>query len=121
MRFAVASRDGILVDQHFGHADKFLIYEANGSGVTFLESREVAPYCGGECAPAERLEALISEIRDCAQLLCLRIGYSPAHSLMAAGITPVEAHGPIEEIVASLVSRDGEGVLWRLAWAGETA
>jgi hypothetical protein len=29
---AVASSDGIVVNQHFGHADKFLIFEVTSDG-----------------------------------------------------------------------------------------
>lgn len=46
-KVAVASSDGIVVNQHFGRADTFFIYEVAGTGnYRFLETRTVTPVCG---------------------------------------------------------------------------
>jgi hypothetical protein len=44
-KFAVASRRGMLVDQHFGHAGQFYIYETDGTKVKFVEKRLVSSCC----------------------------------------------------------------------------
>ncbi|MBP2045245.1 NifB/NifX family molybdenum-iron cluster-binding protein [Methanobacterium aggregans] len=50
IRVAVASSDGKYVNQHFGHAGQFLIFDVDRSGnYEFLELRENVPSCkGGE-------------------------------------------------------------------------
>lgn len=41
-KFAVASKSGMLVDQHFGHADEFYIYESDGENARFVEKKSGA-------------------------------------------------------------------------------
>ncbi len=101
VRIAVASSGSGLVDQHFGHATNFLVYEVTASGVRLLERREVARYCAGSDACSDRhtlLDAAVVALRGCAAVLCARIGYEPWQSLEAAGIQPngEHAHEPVE-------------------------
>ncbi|MRR06464.1 MAG: hypothetical protein EG828_05895 [Deltaproteobacteria bacterium] len=45
MLIAVASRDGKEINEHFGHAELFYIYEVEGDAVTLKEERRVEKYC----------------------------------------------------------------------------
>lgn len=104
---AVASTGGGVINQHFGHAREFLIYEANGQAVRFVGVRKVDIYCtgGDACGDAEtKLQQTIRTLSDCAAVLCSRIGYEPWGQLEAAGITPNGEHAmePIEEAVAAV-------------------
>jgi nitrogen fixation protein NifB len=46
---AVATKGGGVINEHFGHAGEFLIYEASSSGARFISHRKTIPYCeGGE-------------------------------------------------------------------------
>ena len=57
MKVAVASSDGIMINQHFGRADTFYVYEL-GDGIRFLEKRKGRPFChGGEHLEEELLDA----------------------------------------------------------------
>jgi nitrogen fixation protein NifB len=47
LRFAVASNKGYVVDQHFGHAQGFYIYEYQHGRVSLLERRDIPQYCFG--------------------------------------------------------------------------
>jgi GMP synthase-like glutamine amidotransferase/predicted Fe-Mo cluster-binding NifX family protein len=97
--FAVASKDGTLVDQHFGHAQKFYIYEYDG-GVTFKECRNVPQYCApGEREKTDTMDAILKTIGDCVCVLCLRIGEPPRRILAARGIKAIMAYNSIEEAV----------------------
>ena len=42
---AVASSDGIVVNNHFGRASKFYIYSFDDSDINFEEIRELTPVC----------------------------------------------------------------------------
>ena len=46
---AFASVDGLNVDEHFGHARYWQIYDFSGDG-EFVETRKMPPVCGGSCS-----------------------------------------------------------------------
>ena len=52
---AVASKGSGLINQHFGHAREFLVYEASPAGVRFIGHRKTDLYCtgGDTCGEAE--------------------------------------------------------------------
>jgi nitrogenase cofactor biosynthesis protein NifB len=88
-RFAVASKNGMVVDQHFGHAEAFHIYEYRGSQVRFIERREIPQYCFGssECGEQEeRFAAIVDAIKDCSCVIAVRIGEAPRRELEKQGI-----------------------------------
>jgi MoaA/NifB/PqqE/SkfB family radical SAM enzyme len=101
-RFAVASKTGAIVDLHFGHADKFFIYESNGEQTKFLETREVNKYCvGPECGDKEdKWESIIRAISDCQAVLALRIGPTPERRLKENGIDVIMTYEVVETAVA---------------------
>ncbi len=46
MRVAVVSSDGKVINQHFGKAARFLIFEVGDGKTELVESREYTPVCG---------------------------------------------------------------------------
>jgi nitrogen fixation protein NifB len=109
--FAVATTGGGVINEHFGHAREFLVYEAAGHGETvdvrFIGARKVDLYCSGgdTCGDAE--DALAKTIRTldgCTAVLCSKIGIEPWDRLEAAGLVPNGEHAmePIEDAVAAL-------------------
>ncbi|MAD47626.1 MAG: nitrogenase cofactor biosynthesis protein NifB [Oceanospirillaceae bacterium] len=104
---AVATSGGGLINQHFGHAEEFLIYEASPKGVRFISHRKVDQYCIGGDTCGEKESALAGSIRalkGCESVLCSKIGYEPWSLLEEAGIVPNGEHAmePIEEAVMAL-------------------
>ncbi|MDR3337700.1 MAG: nitrogenase cofactor biosynthesis protein NifB [Treponema sp.] len=88
-RFAVASKNGMVVDQHFGHAEAFHVYEYQGGQVRFIEKREIPRYCFGssECGEQEdRFAAIVNTIKDCSCVIAVRIGEAPRRELEKQGI-----------------------------------
>ncbi|WP_434084443.1 radical SAM protein [Lacrimispora xylanisolvens] len=47
LRFAVASKSGVVVDTHFGHAKEFYLYDYRNGEVRFAGKRNVEQYCQG--------------------------------------------------------------------------
>lgn len=97
VKMAVATRGGGIINQHFGHATEFLVYEASVRGVRFIGHRKVdKPYCegGSNCGDDGEtvLEAIIHQLQDCEVLLCSKVGYEPWSALEAAGIQPDGEH-----------------------------
>ncbi|TVZ38767.1 nitrogen fixation protein NifB [Alteromonadaceae bacterium 2753L.S.0a.02] len=104
---AVATAGGGIVNQHFGHATEFLVYEASPNGVRFISHRKVDQYCIGNDTCGEKESALAGSIRalkGCEAVLCSKIGFEPWGLLEEAGIVPNGEHAmePIEEAVMSV-------------------
>lgn len=88
-RFAVASKNGYLVDQHFGHASEFLIYDASAGSVKFIERRQLGQYCYGQenCKTTDqKINKISGVLSDCDCLLALRIGDAPKKALEEKGL-----------------------------------
>ncbi len=96
---AVATKGGGRVNEHFGHAKEFQIYELNAGGVKFAGHRRVDLYCQGGYGGEDSLETVIRAINDCTAVFVAKIGGCPKDGLLKAGIEPVEqyAHEFIEQ------------------------
>ncbi|MDZ5461352.1 nitrogenase cofactor biosynthesis protein NifB [Azohydromonas lata] len=96
---AVATEGHGKVNQHFGHATEFQIYELNKAGAIFVGHRRVDLYCQGGFGEDEQLPSIVSAINDCHAVLVSKIGACPRDELLAAGIEPVDrfAHEFIEK------------------------
>jgi nitrogen fixation protein NifX len=89
MKIAVASSDGETVDQHFGQASHFLIFQMGKGGLKFLELREKSkkPIYDHEYRWKRGLDIL----KDCRVVFCRRIGDEPRQKLNEIGIDVVES------------------------------
>jgi nitrogen fixation protein NifB len=96
-RVAVATRGDGLVNQHFGHARVFLVYEVSRGGARLVGLRKVEQYCQGD-GDEGALEGVVRALADCDAVLVAKVGHCPRETLAAAGIEPVDgfAHRPIE-------------------------
>ena len=93
MKVAITSTDGVTVDQHFGKADCFYIYEMQHGKLSFIEKRDVISYCGCVAEkPADhefdkdRFFRVFGTIQDCKKLYTKQIGDTPTQKLQANGI-----------------------------------
>jgi predicted Fe-Mo cluster-binding NifX family protein len=96
---AVATEGQGRVNQHFGHATEFQIYEVSRKEALFVGHRRVDLYCQGGYGEDEQLPSIVNAINDCHAVLVSKIGACPRDELKAAGIEPVEeyAHEFIEK------------------------
>ncbi|HWR39354.1 MAG TPA: nitrogenase cofactor biosynthesis protein NifB [Patescibacteria group bacterium] len=94
-KIAVASKHGKLVDQHFGHADRFLIYQGDDREFQLLETRQVGQYCSGMEECDSRAETIRS-LQDCAAVVTMRIGYHAKGILEKSGVRSVEYCDTVE-------------------------
>ena len=95
---AVATKGGGLVNQHFGHAKEFMIYEVDATEAKFIGHRKVADYCQGGYGEDAALEGIISTISDCKGVLVSKVGPCPKKKLEKAGLIVVEAYDVIESV-----------------------
>jgi nitrogen fixation protein NifB len=100
---AVATRGDGLINEHFGHAKEFQIYELSTSGSKFVGHRRVDMYCQGGFGEEDALETVIRAINDCHAVFVAKIGGCPKNDLTKAGIEPVDefAHAFIEKSAIS--------------------
>lgn len=92
---AIASQGGGVINQHFGHAKEFLVYEASPGGVRFISHRKTDLYCtgGDTCGDGDSLlGGIIKSLEGCEAVLCSKIGYEPWETLEEAGIMPSGDH-----------------------------
>ncbi len=99
MLIAVATKGGGKVNEHFGHATEFQIYEVNATGAKFVGHRRVDLYCQGGFGEEDSLVTVIRAINDCHAVFVAKIGGCPKDDLKKAGIDPVDkyAHEFIEQ------------------------
>lgn len=106
MRVAVVSSDGKVINQHFGKASRFLIFEVGDGKIQFIEERKNTPLCGSaEDGHADNaLSRTITLISDCQAMLCARVGGGAEEGLRNSGIIPIEAPYFIHEALKNITS-----------------
>jgi len=90
---AVATREGVLVNQHLGEAETLAIYSQTIDGHELVEYRSTPPSGGG----ATRWRQLAQSLHDCRAVLVASAGKSPRDALEEAGIDVVMMEGLIVE------------------------
>lgn len=95
---AVASKEGVLVNQHLGEADHLLIYGRTNGAVSFIESRRMPESGGG----MSRWEELADCLSDCSLLLVGGVGTNPRQVLNRKGIKVLEIECLIHEAVQTV-------------------
>jgi nitrogen fixation protein NifB len=99
---AVASMEGVLVNQHLGEAQQLLIYGERDDQLQLLEARATPATGGGQ----QRWEALAELLSDCSTLLVSGVGANPRKVLSAAGIEVLEIEGLIDQAVRAVFAGD---------------
>lgn len=100
-RVGFASIDGTCIDQHFGSARYWQIYDIDETGV-FVETRKTAAKCAGHCEGG--FDHLLEVLRDCHALFVSRIGERAAAFMIARGKRVFEARGDVADIIGELTA-----------------
>jgi predicted Fe-Mo cluster-binding NifX family protein len=111
IKLAVASKEGLAISAHFGHAQQFRIYEADPNGCHLLEIREVAHYCLGQHSDQAAMTGILETIKDCHAVFVAKIGDGPTEKLKAVGVRSVSryAYEAIEDSLLDYVQRAAAG------------
>ncbi|MDA8078166.1 MAG: nitrogen fixation protein NifX [Nitrospiraceae bacterium] len=114
MKVAFATTNGVSVDEHFGRAGAFAIYDLTGDGYRFLEMRKFAD--GPDEAIAgtrgkgrlhdERVEQKVDRLADCKIVYLTEIGGPSAARLVRRGMMPIRVREvvTIEESLKNLLA-----------------
>ncbi|BAY66241.1 nitrogenase cofactor biosynthesis protein NifB [Calothrix brevissima NIES-22] len=107
---AVATKGGGLVNQHFGHAKEFMVYEVDGSSAKFVGHRKIDHYCQSGYGEEATLDNIIQAISDCKAVLVSKIGHCPQEELQKAGLQTVEAYDVIEKVALEFYNQYIKGL-----------
>lgn len=100
MLIAVASKSGTEIDQHFGHAERFLIYDYGSGDPQPLREVAVDKYCSYDPDHPFRhpqFNAIVSALEGCKAVVTSMVGELPKQELRKVGITPIVTSGPIPD------------------------
>ncbi|HEY5674688.1 MAG TPA: NifB/NifX family molybdenum-iron cluster-binding protein [Malonomonas sp.] len=98
MLIAVASKTGTEVDQHFGHAERFLIYDYGGGNPQPVNEVAVEKYCSYDPDHPFRhpqFNGIVDALKGCKVVVTAMIGELPKQELQKVGILPIVTSGPI--------------------------
>ena len=101
MKVAFTSSTGEMIDQHFGMADSFHIWEITPEEACFLTTVAGLAAVGDE---EDRISARADAIADCTIVYTMQIGGPAAAKLVARKIHPMKTgkEVPVAEIVGKL-------------------
>ncbi len=101
MKVAFASTDKIHVDEHFGRAEQFYIWEVGPEAAAFAGVVQVRQEGDDE---ADRIEARCAGLGDCALVYVAQIGGPAAARLVQKKIHPIKSkeQEPITDVVEKL-------------------
>jgi nitrogen fixation protein NifB len=102
LRVAVASTDGITVNEHFGRAKKFYIYEVTEEGQSRLvEERAIAPQAADAPEPAHGSDVTVEQLTDVNAVLVSQIGPGAESLLSRNGVRSFALGGPVDRALTS--------------------
>ncbi|WP_317929996.1 NifB/NifX family molybdenum-iron cluster-binding protein [Halioxenophilus sp. WMMB6] len=105
-KLAVASKDGVAINLHFGHAKEFWIYGCDDDGCRLLERREVDHYCHGQHGDQSAMQKILATINDCEAVFVAKVGDGPIAKLAKVGVTAIDeyAYEAVDESLQSYLS-----------------
>ncbi|NTW64208.1 MAG: radical SAM protein [Chlorobiaceae bacterium] len=98
---AVSSLEGVMINQHLGESERFLIYTMDATGKCTLVNARKAPQAGGG---EQRWNELAETLSDCRTILVSGAGEAPKKVLNRHGIEVIVIEGVIKEIVVGIFS-----------------
>ena len=104
---AVATQGEGVVNQHFGHAREFQVYEVTAGEAKFIGHRRVDLYCEGGFGEEDSLTRITEALSDCVAVMVAKVGGCPKKTLEEAGIAAVDAYA-YQSIKPSLLKYFGE-------------
>jgi predicted Fe-Mo cluster-binding NifX family protein len=105
-RIAFATSNGAVVDQHFGRADRFEVWDVGRTGSHRVEGRlalgPTGQLPGVTRVPAPAHAELPNAVSDCVAVFAAQIGQGAVAALARAGKRAFVAPGRIDQIVRQI-------------------
>jgi predicted Fe-Mo cluster-binding NifX family protein len=103
-RIAAASTDGKTIDEHFGKAASFLIFETGKEGCACIERRSVTPLSSGDKHTEEGLLSTIEALKDCTAVIAVKVGGAVKRALEINGISVFERSDSVDNALSKLAA-----------------
>jgi predicted Fe-Mo cluster-binding NifX family protein len=103
VKIAVASSDGISVDEHFGRAGAFRIYRLHDEGYDLLEVRDNVPPCAGQAHDDDVLARSAQLISDCKGVVAAQVGPGAIDALIMQRIMAFTLPGTVDDAFGSII------------------
>jgi len=97
---AVATQEGLIVNQHLGEADRLWVFAKEGEAFKCVGVRPAPPPGGGD----SRWLALAKTLEDCSSLLVSGAGENPVSVLGSEGLKVVVMEGIIDQALPDVFS-----------------
>ena len=106
VKIAVATNDGKIIDEHFGRAKSFQVFEVEDTGdFRFIEERNIIPHCPGDPDVDHSADAAVKQLTDVDAVFVSRIGPGAAKSLEDRGIRAFALSGPVDRALTAYGKR----------------
>ena len=93
------------VNEHFGHAKFFRVYETDDTGYRYIETRDAVAACQHSLGhDTTRFDKIIELLSDCDALLVQKIGEGAAAYLIARNVRVFEVSGTIDAVLKRFIS-----------------
>jgi nitrogen fixation protein NifX len=104
MKIAFATTDGNTIDEHFGRAGSFAVYEITDSGHQFVEIRKFSDGLDHTIVDTrdkgqvhdDAVQAKVDKLADCKLIYLTEIGGPSAARLVQKGIMPMKMKEPVQ-------------------------
>jgi predicted Fe-Mo cluster-binding NifX family protein len=106
-RIAVATKDGKVVFEHFGHCKKFSIVEVENNDFRFIGFREVEPPCNGGEHAIDALVNAVERLKDCSYVVVGQIGMGAQQILSEHQIMAYVFKGLVMDALSDIVGMKG--------------
>ena len=103
-RVAVATTDGTAINEHFGRAKEFIVYEVSGDG-TYTQVKKISTGEGGEEDKHEALDTTVNLLEGVEIVLAAQIGPKAIRALQDKGIIGFGIVGSIDSALKSYAKR----------------
>lgn len=101
---AVATMDGVLINEHLGRAPVFGVYGYEQGAAKLIAQRQAPPAGGGD----ERWQAMAQTLADCRAVFVGAAGQTPCAILEKAGLHVMVTEGLIDQVIQDYY--EGRGV-----------
>jgi len=104
MRIAIALEDDGVTLAHFGHAERFLVYDDEDGIFRLAEARRNNPPCGREDSEA-LMTASAGLVSDCAAVVAGRFGPCALREIQQVRVFPFEWEGSLDRRLLTGLAR----------------
>jgi len=103
VKVALASTDGKVVNEHFGRARNFLIFDVSKSGFEFVKRVEVEPACDGGSHEVAAFARIADALSGTKAVFAAKIGEGAAAYFESRGFSVFESPCPIRPLLEKVV------------------